>query len=297
MKLKKIARGAALWLWAAALVLGLGLRPGAAAVSAGDVEDDTAPGFTAAYHARDTRYLARRFQGKDSRISGAPAPEESGSTLNQEMSPAARDMELPENERTAKKEEETVEAKTVSSQAPEITQKHLDDQKNDRNAYYIRVNRSQNTVTVYERDESGAYTVPIKAMVCSTGLATPLGTYRTSDKYEWRELFGRVYGQYATRITGHILFHSVPYTSMRKNTLKYAEYNKLGTTASMGCVRLCVADVKWIYDYCAAGTRVNIYDDDDPGPLGKPAPIAIDEKDERRGWDPTDPDPDNPWKK
>lgn len=166
---------------------------------------------------------------------------------------------------------------------------------NDPDVYHIMVNRVQNTVTIYERDEGGAYTVPVRAMVCSTGEKTPLGTYQTSRKYEWRPLFGGVYGQYATRITGNILFHSVPYTADRKDTLEYEEYNKLGTPASMGCVRLSVEDAKWIYDYCASGTRVTIYDGEDPGPLGKPEPLTIDVDNPNRGWDPTDPDPANPW--
>lgn len=162
--------------------------------------------------------------------------------------------------------------------------------------YYIRINRALNVVNVYTLDEEGYYTVPYRAMVCSTGDATPLGTYNTIIKYRWRALFGGVYGQYATRIVDSILFHSVPYFSEDPSDLEYEEYNKLGTAASMGCVRLCVEDVLWIYNNCPIGTTVEFYDDwENPGPLGKPVPVTIDVNDERRGWDPTDPDPANPW--
>ncbi|MBQ8995271.1 MAG: L,D-transpeptidase [Oscillospiraceae bacterium] len=162
--------------------------------------------------------------------------------------------------------------------------------------YYIRINRVMNTVTIYSTDSDGNPDNPVKAMVCSTGGATPFGTYRTYYKQRWNGLFGNVYGQYATGIVGDILFHSVPYFSIDKGDLEYIEYNKLGTKASLGCVRLCVRDVKWVYDYCNVGTVVEFYDDEDEaGPLGKPEPITIDLDDERRGWDPTDPDPDNPW--
>lgn len=97
-------------------------------------------------------------------------------------------------------------------------------------SYYIRINRKQNCVTIYTQDEEGEYTVPYKAMVCSTGLynATPRGTYQISTKYLWRELYGGVYGQYATRIHGGILFHSVPYYKRAKDTLCTDKYNKLG---------------------------------------------------------------------
>lgn len=162
--------------------------------------------------------------------------------------------------------------------------------------YYIKINRVLNTVTIYTTDENGNYTVPYTSMICSTGGATPLGVYSTFGKSYWRALFGGVYGQYATDIVGDILFHSVPYYSMNKNDLEYDEYNKLGTAASMGCIRLCVRDAKWIFDNCPTGTIVELYDDwDNYGPLGRPSSIYIDPASENRGWDPTDPDPANPW--
>ena len=132
---------------------------------------------------------------------------------------------------------------------------------------------------------------------CSTGLynATPRGTFHLSTKYLWRELYGKVYGQYATRITGGVLFHSVPYYKKSKSALCTEKYNKLGQQASMGCVRLTVEDAKWIADNCPSGTTVEIYEDDDPGPLGKPEAAHIDTDSPNKGWDPTDPDVENPW--
>ncbi len=164
--------------------------------------------------------------------------------------------------------------------------------------YYITVNLTDNIVTVYEKDEAGNYTVPIKAFYCSGGESTPEGTFQTIEKYEWRALFGDVWGQYATRITGHYLFHSVPYLEKDKTTLEYDEYNKLGSTASAGCIRLCVKDVKWIYDNCPIGTTVKMYRGNVEEPL-QPTPVKkINTADlKRRGWDPTDPDPANPWRK
>ena len=45
-------------------------------------------------------------------------------------------------------------------------------------------------------------------------------------------------------------------TKLDKNTLKTAEWNKLGRRASTGCIRMNVADAKWIYDYVAAYSYV-----------------------------------------
>lgn len=82
---------------------------------------------------------------------------------------------------------------------------------------------------------------------------------------------GPSYGQYATRIFDSYLFHSVPYYSQHKDDIEYDEYNLLGTSASLGCIRLEVVDVKWIYDNCPLGTPVLIYADaENPGPMGKP---------------------------
>lgn len=169
-------------------------------------------------------------------------------------------------------------------------------QQND-NPYLLKVNRKQNIVIAYTKDSDGEYTKPYKAMVCSVGLdgKTPTGTFSTTNKYTWRLLSGNVYGQYATRIDGPILFHSVPYFTQNKADLEYEEYNKLGQAASLGCVRLAVIDAKWIYDNCPKGTTVVIYDSDEKEPLSKPTPIKIDLNSANKKWDPTDPDKNNPW--
>ena len=169
--------------------------------------------------------------------------------------------------------------------------------KTGKSEYYIRVNYGANCVNIYTKDDEKNYTVPYKAMICSTGISTPKsGTYQITYKYRWLRLFGNVYGQYSTRIVKNILFHSVPYFKQRADTLEYEEYDKLGTKASAGCIRLTVEDSKWIYDNIPSGTYVEFYSDpDNPGPLGKPKAQKISDNEECRDWDPTDPDKNNPW--
>lgn len=190
-------------------------------------------------------------------------------------------------------EEPQVEPPKVEEPPKEVTPKT-----ETKNPYYIKINYTQNVVTIYGKDDKGDYTKPIKAMVCSTGSATPTsGTYKMSYKYRWLALYGGVYGQYCTRIVGHILFHSVPYLENgNQGSLEYWEYDKLGTSASAGCIRLTVQDAKWIYDNCKSGTEVEFYSDSNPGPLGKPTAQKISEDEAVRGWDPTDPDAKNPWR-
>ena len=146
----------------------------------------------------------------------------------------------------------------------------------------IKVNQGTGVVTVYRGSTA------VKAMLCSVGLngATPNGTFSLGVKRHWHELFGGVYGQYTTVITGNILFHSVYYKVRGDNNSLYtAEFNKLGSPASHGCVRLSCADAYYIYSNCPAGTPVTIFRgsaSDDP--LPRPAKLTI-----STSYDPTDP--------
>lgn len=166
--------------------------------------------------------------------------------------------------------------------------------------YYIMVNRKMNTVTVYGLDENGYYTVPVKAMVCSTGRTghkTPLGSFKlTNTRKEWCYMVDGSYGQYSVQFSGHYLFHSICYKRADPSTLLVNEYDALGECASLGCVRLQTIDAKWIFDNCCAGTNVTIYESDDPGALGKPQKLISSLTPFNNGWDPTDPKDNNPWR-
>lgn len=168
--------------------------------------------------------------------------------------------------------------------------------------YAIQVNRAWNTVTIYTYDDNGQYSVPVKAMVCSTarpGYVTPLGPFRlTNYRKQWQLMLDGTYGQYATQFHGNYLFHSICYQDNRHDAMVPEAYNNLGNAASMGCVRLETADAKWIFDNCPAGTPVTIYDDyDSPGPLGKPdKTVSYIPPELYNGWDPTDPAEHNPWR-
>lgn len=164
------------------------------------------------------------------------------------------------------------------------------------NPYQIEVVRNQCTVLVYGLDKSGNYSILHHAFVCGPGYSTPLGTFRTPYKARWNPLIGGSYGQYVTQIKGNYLFHSVPYNSMHENDLSYNLYNQLGTICSHGCVRLTCGDAKWIYDNCPVGTTVRIYDSSTL-PVPKPTAPWLDTNSPYRGWDPTDPNPNNPWNK
>jgi len=210
--------------------------------------------------------------------------------------PPAPPEETPEPEPTPEPTEEPV---PESGEIPADSggQAVAADPAQRQGSYYIKVNVGANTVTVYSRDAAGNFTQPFMAMVCSTGWDTPAtGVYTPGVRHRWHALFGGVYGQYTTQITGNILFHSVPYLTYNDpGSLEYWEFDKLGTTCSMGCVRLQVRDAQWIYDNAWQVAGIEFYSNADPGPLGMPGSPHIGENEYARGWDPTDSDSRNPW--
>lgn len=157
--------------------------------------------------------------------------------------------------------------------------------------YTIYVNRKTNIVNVVNRSTGKV----VRSMYCSTGkgYSTISGTYHTISRLRWHALYHGVWGQYCTRIHGPYLFHSVWYYRTRNNQVSTREYNKLGSQASAGCVRLAVIDAKWIFDHCGVGTKVVI---GERRKLQRPTrgKIKISTASDR-GWDPTDPNPNNPY--
>ena len=129
--------------------------------------------------------------------------------------------------------------------------------------FAITVDVNNQVTTVYGRDENGDYTVVIRQMLCSTGTRSA-----PSDVGDW-VLSGRTarwcyfpkwggYAQYWTKINASIAFHSVIYNTVDTMDLSVKSYKNLGKRASHGCIRLTVADAKWIYNNVGEGTVVTI---------------------------------------
>lgn len=153
--------------------------------------------------------------------------------------------------------------------------------------YEIYVNKAREYVTVYAI--AGKQMIPVKAFAISSGVGknwTPEGTFYTKAKYRWHLMSGGVYCQWLTRITGHILFHSECYNGTNNNTMSVRGYNKLGSVASHGCVRLQAGNAKWLYDHCKVGTKVVIHSKKGYEPMSKP---VVGKLPSWHTWDPSDP--------
>lgn len=170
-----------------------------------------------------------------------------------------------------------------------VVRQNVDDLIGKQDSYQIHVNKTLNCLTIYAKDGDNGYIIPVKAMLTSVGDDTPIGTFKTPEKYRWRFMINDTWTQYATRIQAGagFLFHSITYNKTDPNTLNVNGYNGLGVNRSAGCVRLTCENAKWIYDNCKIGTEVVIYEDaNTASPLIKPYVILVPDD---QTYDPTDP--------
>lgn len=186
--------------------------------------------------------------------------------------------------------------------------------KNGGNKMYIEVNRAACVVTFYLYDsETQKYDIPIKSATVSVGRDTstvagagalniqssftPIGTFSICSngaavKYSLKPMHepdgSTVYARWCSHIVGNVYFHAIAVGSQSHYAVRPYAYNKLGGPASAGCIRMTVADAKWLYDYAPAGTTVKIVtgSSSNPGPYGKPGVIKINGV----NYDPTDPE-------
>ncbi len=151
--------------------------------------------------------------------------------------------------------------------ADEETQRLLfsaDAKKSDRpnHMYMLKVSVADQKVYAYKW-VNGSYSNLVRTMVCSTGTTsdpTPTGTFSNggpAGRWYYFQKFD-CWAQYAWRINGPYLFHSVLYSEKDTSTLRQSSVNNLGRRASHGCIRLKVEDAKWIYNNCSQGTTVKI---------------------------------------
>ena len=150
----------------------------------------------------------------------------------------------------------------------------LDELKNtDPDKYYILLDLKNQIVTVYERDDAGAYTRIVRRFLCTTGRTevdpedpedeatpTPKGIWKMGGRERFCKFanFGNEYARYWTQIVGDVYFHSIMFSRRDVNKLKSGAYSRLGQNVSHGCVRLYVEDAKWLYYYACPGTTIEV---------------------------------------
>ena len=132
--------------------------------------------------------------------------------------------------------------------------------------YRIVVDLYWQVVMVYKKDENGAYTVPVRYMLCSTGSPRVQSETRTGIFHmeKTRVRFGKFASspesaQYWSLIFSKTYFHSTLYNKRRDlKSVQKASYEALGTKASHACIRLTVPDARWIFYNICYDTEVEI---------------------------------------
>ena len=160
-----------------------------------------------------------------------------------------------------------------------------------RSSYYLECDKANGVMTVYT-DSTKKY--PVKTIRVSVGNPTSLtksGTFTLERAGRWQALMGPSWGQYGTHVVGGIFVHSVACSAANSYNLPAGEYLRLGSPASHGCIRCCVADAKWVWDNCN-GSKIYIFDggyqseETFKGPLGRKPLTPLRGS---KNFDPTDP--------
>lgn len=136
-------------------------------------------------------------------------------------------------------------------------------------SYRIEVDLTNQICTVYGVYSNGSSKVLMSEFVSTAkkGKTTPVGNFKIQSgngkkaKYRTAKMSsGKSYAEYLCRFHGAKCMHTVPYS--KRNTKGYVsktEFNKLGTPASSGCVRMPYKLAKYIYEKCPVGTPVKVF--------------------------------------
>lgn len=160
-----------------------------------------------------------------------------------------------------------------------------------RSSYYLTCDRVNGVMTVYT---DSSKKIPIKTIRVSVGKAetpTLTGTFTLTRSLRWQPLMGPSWGQYGTHVVNGIFIHSVASSERNDHNLPKSEYLKLGSPASHGCIRCCVADAKWVYENCN-GSTIYVFDGTYKADEALKGPLGRNPLTPLRGnktFDPTDP--------
>lgn len=143
--------------------------------------------------------------------------------------------------------------------------------------YAVEVDVTNQLIKVFGLDEQGTHTNLEKIFWASTGterFPSAVGEHvLTGRRARWAEFptWGGGKARWWLRINSEIAFHSIIYNSNSLDSVNMNSVRRLGSRASHGCIRLTVADAKWMYDNVGKGTVVTIREDLPPDPELKAA--------------------------
>ena len=127
--------------------------------------------------------------------------------------------------------------------------------------YFIYVEKGSHTMTIYEKDSNGKYTIPVHTWQTATGKGhemTKAGTYTIGEKLKWKEWGQSLYSPYASCFAGGLYIHGPVYLGMRFQSIEMWSFEGIGTNATSGCLRTGVEAAFFVYTNCDEGTGIKI---------------------------------------
>ena len=162
--------------------------------------------------------------------------------------------------------------------------------------YYIEINKRLNALIIFQYSKDEKTKEQIKVFRCCLGQELPKGNFQIGKKYSWLDIY-QGWHKYNTSIGKGVWIHSSIYKDKYDYRLSKPSYNSLGKAPAYGkSILLSAGDAAWIYNNCKEGTKVSILKGKKKDVLTK-SPEPVVSLYPYCGWDPTDPDKNNPYQK
>ena len=187
-----------------------------------------------------------------------------------------------------------------SSTATNNTGKNVSEEEtkkdNKSNDYFIKINKKLKSVIIYQYSKDKKSKEQIKVFRSSIGNDVPDGKFKIGKKYSWLNIY-QGWHKYNSELGSGIWIHSAIYGDKSDDRISKTSYEAIGKSKASGkSVILSAKDAAWIYEHCKENTEVSIAKGKKSDKLSvSPEPIASTYK--YCGWDPTDPDKKNPYRK
>lgn len=163
--------------------------------------------------------------------------------------------------------------------------------------YYLVVSPKQSVVAVYKYTGNPNAKTFVKPFLASVGKKVKTATYKTESTYDWMKTNGS-WHQFNTSYDKNGYIQSIEYKDKYPNTMKRTSYKSLRSAKHKdACIWLTCNDAKWIRDNAyritveVLGKKDSIMLPKNKTNLTKPSLAKA------CGWDPTDPNKNNPYKK
>lgn len=164
--------------------------------------------------------------------------------------------------------------------------------------YKIRVFLKEQVMAVYQLGTDNVRRL-YRVFTASTGEEqgwTPVAKTSIGRRHEEGVMFDGSYAMFCSQINGNILIHSVPsYGDNGHVGISTEDWNKLGTPASHGCVRVAYNVAKFVYENLPQGSPVEVLPDADDFPEIPDGCDRLRLPVDGPAWDPTNPNPENPY--